>query len=485
MAKMIIEGDFSIEPGPFEGSFESLRKFQCPEWFMDAKFGIWSHWGPQSVPMFGDWYARQMYEEGSDQNRYHCRKYGHPSKFGYKDIAALWKAENFDAYDLMKLFVDAGAQYFVAQAMHHDNFDNFDSSYQPRFNSVAMGPKRDIVGEWQSAAKKYKLPFGVTEHLGASFGWFGTSKDCDTDGEYKGIPYDGNDPEFSDLYHEGNNAYQLWKDGWLTDNEEYHKHWFLRIKDLIDKYKPDLLYSDSGLPFGQYGLNIVAHLYNISAANHGGKNVAVYNQKDKNPDVFSIGVLDIERSQEDKITPYYWQTDTSVGDWFYNLKDKYKPWNVIMETIIDIASKNGNILLNVVQKPDGTLDDECKFMLKKLAEWMSINGEGLFGTRHWRECSEGKGSFKKTGGFDEKAVEWQPGDIRFTCKGNAVYAFLMRWPGDMAIIKTLPSSKEKVSRVSLLGYGEVKFEQNGAGLIVNLPDKAPSEYVSCLKIETL
>lgn len=482
MSKMITEGDFSIASGPFQGTFESLRNFQCPEWFKDAKFGIWSHWGPQSVPMFGDWYARRMYEEGSDQYRYHCRKYGHPSNFGYKDIAALWKAENFDAEGLMKLFVAAGAKYFTAQAMHHDNFDNFNSTYQPRFNSVAMGPKRDIVGEWQAAAKKYNLPFGLTEHLGASYGWFGTSKDCDVNGKYRGIPYDGTLEDYEDLYYSSNNGYNLGTDGWLTQNEAFHKHWFLRIKDVIDKYKPDLLYSDSAVPFGKYGLDIVAHLYNTSAALNGGVNQAVYNQKDKNPEIFSIGILDIERSQEDKITEYYWQTDTSIGDWFYNVKDHYKPWNVILESIIDITSKNGNILLNVVQKPDGTLDEECEYTLKKLAEWMTINGEGIFGTRHWHKSGEGDGGFKKTGGFDEKAVTWQPGDVRYTIKGNTLYAFLMRWPGNMAILKSLPDVKGKVHAVSLLGFGEVKYTQNGAGLMVTLPDKMPSEFVNCLKI---
>jgi len=485
MEKMITKGDFSITSGPFEGNFESLRKFECPTWFMDAKFGIWSHWGPQSVPMFGDWYARQLYEEGSDQYRYHCRTYGHPSKFGYKDIAKMWKAENFDPEGLMKLFVDAGAHYFVAQAMHHDNFDNFDSKYQPRFNSVKMGPRRDIVGEWQVAAQNNNLPFGVTEHLAASYGWFGTSKGCDVSGAYKGVPYDGNDNEFQDLYYTGNNDYKLWQDGWLNENEEFHKHWFLRIKDLIDKYKPDLLYSDSALPFGQYGLDAVAHLYNTSVNKNNGKNMAVYNQKDTNPDVFSIGVLDIERSQEDKITKYYWQTDTSLGDWFYNVKDVYKPWNVVMETIIDIASKNGNILLNVLQRPDGTLDEECTFILKKLAEWMKINSEGIFGTRSWRECNEGSSGFKHTGTLEEKAVEWKAGDMRFTCKDNNIYIFLMRWPGNMAIIKSLNLNKEKVKSVSLLGFGEVKFVQNGAGLIVSLPGKEPSEFVSCLKISLL
>ena len=169
----------------FEASFDSLRTYQCPDWFRNAKFGIWSHWGPQSVPMYGDWYARHMYVQGSDQYRYHVRHYGHPSTFGYKDICALWKAERFDPQALMSLYVKAGARYFVGQAMHHDNFFNYPSKLN-RFNSMQVGPHKDICGMWKKAAEKHGLPFGLTEHLGASFFWWSTNKGADTWGPYKG-----------------------------------------------------------------------------------------------------------------------------------------------------------------------------------------------------------------------------------------------------------------------------------------------------------
>jgi len=507
-------GDFSIKAGPFEASFESLRKFECPEWFKDAKFGIWSHWGPQSVPMYGDWYARNMYIEGHEQNLYHLKKYGHPSKFGYKDVAALWKAEKFDPASLMELFVRAGAKYFVAQAMHHDNFDNFDSKYQPRFNSVAMGPKRDILQEWKKETIKHGLRFGVTEHHGASYSWLGTSKGCDYQGFYRGIPYDGNDKNFSDLYYEDNNGYKLFergkydRAGWYTTYEPFHKHWFLRIKDLIDQLQPDLLYSDGGVPFlrvpddmlhhysvheaefdetqesAQYGLKIVAHLYNSSIARNG-ENRAIYNQKDRNSRVFNIGILDIERSQEDKITPYYWQTDTSIGDWFYTVKDVYKPWNVIVETLVDIVSKNGNLLMNIPQKPDGTIDLECEDTLKQVAKWMDVNSEGIYGTRHFRVSGEGNSDFvRKEGSFDEQAVAWQPDDIRYTCKPGVVYAFLMRRPYEnTAVLRELNDSRERVSNVQLLGGDTLEFIQHGAALVVKLPERLPfSDWVNCLKI---
>lgn len=517
MSNFDTASELSIKSGPFEPTFESLRKFECPEWYKDAKFGIWSHWGPQSVPMFGDWYARNMYKEGHPQNLYHLKKYGHPSSFGYKDVAALWKAEKFDPTALMELFVRAGAKYFVAQAMHHDNFDNFDSKYQPRFNSVAMGPKRDILQEWKKEANKHGLYFGVTEHLGASYSWFGTAKGCDYMGTYRGIPYDGNDPDYCDLYYEGNNGYKLFergkydRAGWYTAYEPFQMHWFLRIRDLIDKLQPDLLYSDGGLPFlrvpddmlhnypvhdaafdemqetAKYGLNIVAHLYNLSVARNG-TNKAIYNQKDRNSRVFSIGILDVERTREDKITPYYWQTDTSIGDWFYTVKDVYKPWNVIIETLVDIISKNGNLLLNIPQKPDGTIDIECEDTLNQVAKWMSVNGEGVYGTRHFRVSGEGNSNFIRTeGSFDEQAVAWQPDDVRYTCKGNAIYAFLMRRPFDnKSVLRELNSSREKVAAVQLLGGDKLPYKQHGAALVVDLPERLPSpDWVNCLRITTV
>ena len=177
----------------FEPTFESLRSYSAPDWFRDAKFGIWSHWGPQSVPMFGDWYARNMYIQGTQQYEYHVRHYGHPSKFGYKDICALWKAENFDPDALIEKYYKAGARYLMTQATHHDHFFNYDSKIN-RMNSVNVGPHKDILAMWKAAADKKGMPFGMSEHLGASFSWWRVNKGCDASGPFKGVPYDGNDP---------------------------------------------------------------------------------------------------------------------------------------------------------------------------------------------------------------------------------------------------------------------------------------------------
>ena len=230
--------------GPSQPTWDSLKQYQCPDWFRDAKLGVWAVWGPEAVPMQGDWYARKLYEEGSPDYQYHVAHYGHPSKFGYKDIIPLWKAETWDPDRLMALYKQAGAKYFCVIAQHHDNFDCWDSKFHP-WNSVAMGPKRDIVGEWKKAADRHGLRFGVTEHLGASFNWYSVAKQADKSGPLAGVPYDGADPHFADLYHAGNKDAQ----GWL-DNvpDSWKREWYDRIADLLDSYRPDLLYSDSAFP---------------------------------------------------------------------------------------------------------------------------------------------------------------------------------------------------------------------------------------------
>lgn len=347
----------------FQPTLESLREYECPEWFRDAKFGIWSHWGPQSVPMCGDWYARNMYIQGSPQYNYHVRHYGHPSEFGYKDICKLWKAERFDPQELMGLYYKAGARYFVAQAMHHDNFFNYDSKVNAN-NSAKIGPEKDICGMWKEAADKYGMPFGLTEHLGASFSWWYVNKGADSYGPYKGVPYDGADPAYKDFYYE-NSEHIMPEHGelaqWLTGNKKFQKYWQDTMKELVDRFHPALLYSDSGLPFEeegyQPGLDAVSYLYNDSIERNG-QNQAVYTQKNRNQEIYRVGVLDIEKSQLPGVNPSPWQTDTCIGNWFYDAKQTFKHPEQIIEMLVDIISKNGCMLLNVLQRPDGTIDAE-------------------------------------------------------------------------------------------------------------------------------
>ena len=251
----------------FKPTDESLSQYQYPQWFRDAKFGIWAHWGPQAVPRQGDWYAKNMYVEGSAQNKYHVTHYGTPSKFGYKDIIPLWKAEKWDPKKLMALYKMAGAKYFVSMASHHDNFFLWNSSIH-KWNSVKMGPHKDVVGLWQKAAKKEGLKFGVSEHLAASFNWFQPSHGADKTGDFKGVPYDGANPQYEDLYHQKADSSDMKK--WISSDPRWQKEWLSDITELIDIYHPDLLYSDSPLPFGDVGRQMLAHYYNDNISKNGG-----------------------------------------------------------------------------------------------------------------------------------------------------------------------------------------------------------------------
>ena len=480
----------------FQPTFESLRQHDYPAWFRDAKFGIWSHWGPQSVPMFGDWYARNMYIQGTPQYEYHLRHYGHPSKFGYKDLCALWKAERFDPDALMAKYYKAGARYFMTQATHHDHFFNYNSAVN-RMNSVNVGPHKDILALWKAAADRYHLPFGLSEHLGASFTWWKVNKGCDATGPYAGVPYDGSDPAYRDFYHDnGKPTPEDLKDvtPWYTDDPVCHRYWLKAVTEMIDAFRPELLYTDGSLPFGAHwmdaeggsaseayaeGLQAVAHLYNTSIGKHG-SNQAVYLQKDRNPQVYRVGVLDIEKSQLPGIMPEPWHTDTCIGNWFYDVHNPYKSPAQIVEMLADIISKNGCMLLNVLQRPDGTIDDDAEWILRELADWFAVCGEAVYGTRPWRTFSEGP-TRVAIQGFREDKTAWTPSDFRFVQKDNAVYAFCLGAKGGMAL--TLNSfAEQEVRSVELLGAGAVPFRQDFGVLVVQLPDNLPVRFAQALKI---
>ena len=482
----------------FEPTFESLREYAAPEWFRDAKFGIWSHWGPQSVPMFGDWYARNMYIEGTPQYEYHLRHYGHPSKFGYKDICALWKAEKFDPEGLMEKYWKAGARYFMSQGTHHDHFFNYDSKIN-RMNSVNVGPEKDILALWKKAADKFGMPFGISEHLGASFSWWRVNKGCDKQGPYAGVPYDGNDPDYQDFYHANqehgtDNPASI--DPWYTDNRAFQDYWQRSIVEMIEKFQPEILYNDGSLPFGshwcanpdgatdgkgnyRHGLDIVAKLYNTSIEKHG-ENQAVYLQKDRNPAIYSVGVLDIEKSQLPGIMPAPWHTDTCIGNWFYDVHSPYKQPDQIIEMLVDIISKNGVMLLNILQRPDGTIDEYADYILERIGEWFRVCSEAVYGTRPWRVFGEGD-TRVKIEGFTEDKTNWTRSDFRFVQKAGAVYAFMMGAKGGETV--TLRSfAEDDVQSVELVGYGPVPFRKEFGVLVVALPEKLPAFCANALKI---
>jgi len=467
-----------IAPGPFKPTMESLKQYECPTWFRDAKFGIWAHWGPQAVPMDGDWYARGMYEPGNGHYKYHLDHYGHPTKFGYKDIIPLWKAEKWDPDRLMQLYKKAGAKYFVSMGSHHDDFFLWNSKLH-RWNAAIMGPHKDVVGTWQKAATKYGLKFGVSEHLGASFTWFQSSHRSDTEGPLKGVPYDGADPVNWDLYHfpalPGDT-------GWYSNNPRWQQQWFNEISELVDNYHPDLLYSDGGVPFGnEVGRSMIAHFYNANAAAHGGKVQAIYNCKQTSDGRW---VEDLERGIMGKIDAHPWQTDTSIGDWFYNRNWEYRPLKWVVHTLVDNVSKNGNLLLNVVQRPDGSLDPIVEQMLGQMADWTAVHGEAIFGSRPWQVY--GEGTVKARGGSFREDYTYSAKDIRFTTKGSTLYALALGWPTDNRLtIRSLASmpGKNQISNIQLLGYhGRLTWSQGAEGLTVQLPVTKVSELTCGLKI---
>jgi alpha-L-fucosidase len=469
-----------VAPGPFRPTMESLTNYHCPEWFRDAKFGIWAHWGPQAVPMDGDWYARHLYVQGNPQYQDHLEHYGHPSTNGYKDIIPLWKAEKWDPDRLMTLYQRAGARYFVSMGSHHDNFFLWNSKLH-RWNAVQMGPHRDVVGEWQKAAKKHGMHFGVSEHLGASFTWFQDSHKSDKTGPLAGVPYDGADRKNWDLYHFPAEPSDT---AWYSTNPRWQQMWFNEIKELVDGYHPDLLYTDGGVPFGnEVGRSLIAHLYNTDASRHKGHVEVVYTCKQKSEGRW---VEDLERGVMPGINPYPWQTDTSIGDWFYNRNWKFRPVSWTIHMLADIVSKNGNLLLNVVQRPDGSLDLEVEQMLLEMADWIAVNGEAIYGTRPW--LVYGEGPVRTKGGHFKEDFNYTANDIRFTTKGKTLYAIALGWPEDGRLtIKSLArlagESNSTVTAVSLLGYrGRVEWSQTSTGLLVNLPAQKISQYTCALRI---
>ncbi|MDP3915302.1 MAG: alpha-L-fucosidase [Bacteroidota bacterium] len=483
----------------FEPTMDSFSQYKYPEWFRDAKFGIWAHWGPQAVPRQGDWYARKMYEsdivdrktyqptgKSSREYLYHVEHYGHPSKFGYKDIIPLWKAEHWNPEQLMALYKKVGAKYFVSMATHHDNFFLWNSKIH-KWNSVNMGPKKDVVGLWQKAAKKEGLRFGVSEHLGASYTWFQPSRGADKTGPMAGVPYDGNNPEFEDLYHKKTAPDD--KD-WLTKDPDNQQNWLSCITELIDMYQPDLLYSDSELPFGEVGRTMLAHYYNQDIDKNKGKLEAVYNSK-VHP---SMGrwVQDLERGAMDSINPFPWQTDTSIGDWYYRTGQKYMSGTQVIQMLIDIVSKNGNLLLNVVQTPEGDLEHDVITILDDIAKWIPANGEGIYSTRPWKIYGEGPSTVKQQekghfGGVKD-VRPYEPADIRFTTKDKALYAFCMQASADdfriLSLGKNSKVSTQKVASIKMLGSAEkIKWNQENEALVITKPSKLPNWQVIGFKIE--
>lgn len=460
-----------------------------------------------------------MYLPGDEDYKYHQQHYGHQSEFGFKDIDNQWHAENWDPEKLMQLYKAAGAKYFVALANHHDNFDCYDSKYHD-WNSVRVGPHKDIVGTWAKVARENGLRFGVSNHSAHAWHWFQPAYGYDPDGDKAGVKYDGflTKADGKGKWWEGLDPQQLYTgpnmvlpDGLKTvqevnswhekndrkwtelpppDNPTFVNSWFLRCQDLIDKYQPDLIYFDNTeLPLGQTGLDITAHYYNANEAAHGGKLEAVLTAKNMKPAHKPAVVQDYERGFANDIQAEPWQTCSCIGQWHYkrSLFDhhSYKSTGQVLRMLVDIVSKNGNLLLSIPVRGDGTIDEDEVAFLEKLATWMNVNGEGIFGTRPWKIFGEGPTEVKG-GMFQENKLKFTPADLRFTTKDGALYVFALGIPTEDITVKALGGSSaqgQKISQIKLLGSDEqIKWEQGDDALTIHKPEKFPTDDVVAFKV---
>ena len=471
--------------GKFEPTWESLRGREVPEWFRDAKFGIWAHWGPQCEPERGDWYARHMYIPGQWQHESHVRNYGDPSVVGFKDVIHSWKAENWDPSELVKLYKDAGAKYFFAMASHHDNLDLWDSEHH-EWNSAAVGPKRDIIAGWKKAAEENDLPFGVSVHAAHAWSWYEPSQNYDgnlTAEDGKGTWWEGLDP--SKLYAQSHEPAEdfmdagsihrrwTWGNGITQPDAEYCQRFYDRTMDLIEQADPDLLYfDDTALPLwpvSDAGLKIAASYYN-------GSDDRVLFGKVLADDQKEAITWDIEKGQSPAIEPLPYQTDTCLGQWHYDQgvyeRGDYKSAQTVVRMLIDIVSKNGNLLLNVPVKGDGTIDEKERKIVEEIGAWMKSNGEGIYGTRPWKVAGEGPQIENpapiRAQGFNEgQGPAATAADIRYMQKGDELFAFVLGTPNGNLLLKSLAKSAghldREIARVEQLGDGDVSwtFENDG------------------------
>ncbi len=467
--------DATIARGPFRASWDSLKKYEVPAWYQDAKFGIFIHWGLYSVPAFGnEWYPRQMYMQGSDEFKHHVATFGPQSKFGYKDFIPMFRAEKFDADAWAELFRKAGARYVVPVAEHHDGFPMYDCSFT-EWSAAKMGPKRDIVGELASAVRRKGMHFGASSHRIEHWFFMEGGRKFDSDVR---------DPRYESFY--GPAQPEKTPDG-KGENQPSVAHmndWLARTAEIVDKYRPEVLWFDwwieqpAMVPYIQ---KFAAFYYN-RGVEWKGPGVAINYKKEAYPE--GTAVLDIERGKLGALRPLFWQTDTSVSvkSWGYIDNDEFRTPASLIGDLVDIVSKNGCLLLNVGPRPDGTIPEQAQKILLEMGRWLAVNGEAIYGTRPWKVFGEGPtevvaGSFK-----DTESKPFTSEDIRFTVKGDALFAIALAWPKDGRItIKSLAGVKAR--GVELLGSkARLKWKGGAGGLSVELPADRPSGYAFALKI---
>ena len=500
-----------VAEGKYKPDWESLKQWECPEWFKDAKFGIWAHWGPQCQAETGDWYARHMYYEDHWQGRHHQRVYGSPSEYGLKELCRDWKAENWNPDELVKLYKSVGAKYFFTLGQHHDNFDLWDSPYQ-EWNSVNIGPKKDIIRGWADACKKYGLPLGISMHGSHTWTWLEGSQKYDgnlpkEDG--KGTWWEGLDPQ--ELYaqrHEHSTGWEKegnihsqwgWENGASLPSEEFKMKFQNRVLECINTFHPDMIYfDDTVLPFygcdESIGLNILSHYYNTSARLNGGQQQVVPMGKILQEEHKELMLWDVERGVPDKTQEKYWQTCTCLGSWHYEQgvyeQNIYKSAQQVISMLVDIVSKNGNLLLSVPIRGNGTIDDKEITILQGIKEWMDVNGVSIYGTRPWKTFGEGPVAEASNPinaqGFNENN-NYSAEDIRFVQRNDTVFTTIMRWPRNKNVMiksfgMTSPYYCGNVKSVDLLGYGPLQFENGIEGLSITLPEEHTNKIAPVLVV---
>lgn len=489
--------DVAIEQGNYEANWESLAQWECPEWFKDAKFGIWAHWGPQCQAEDGDWYARFMYYSGTGQYNWHVSHFGNPKDYGLKELIRDWKATAWNPEELVELYKSVGARYFFTLGQHHDNFDLWNSPYQ-EWNSVNLGPKRDIVGEWAAACKKNGLPLGVSMHGSHTWTWMEPAQSFDgnlTKEDGAGKWWEGYDPQ--ELYaqrHAHSTGWSNsgtihsqwgWGNGASLPSQEYKTKFQNRVLQCINDYQPQMLYfDDTVLPFygcdDQVGLNILQHYYNKNAEADGSAPVVVMGKILEAQHKRAM-LWDVERGVPDRVQEDYWQTCTCIGDWHYSQSvysgNRYKSAEQVVSMLIDIVSKNGNLLLSIPIKGNGSIDERERTVLNGIKEWMDQNGESIYGTRPWKTFGEGPLAEAvnpmTAQGFNENN-NYSSRDVRYVQRNDSVFATIMRWPSSETFtFKSLSITSKyysgKVKNVKLLGYGDVSFTQTLDGLQVSVP----------------